>query len=97
MYLELCLGALSINTEFIKKLVDDIEESVRIVKSYVSKPFEELSDAERYAIRYHLIVVAEALIALALHIVRRGFGVSPETPVHALMVLRDKGLVSDEE
>ncbi len=88
---------MSVNIEFVKKLVDDIEESVRIIRSYVSKPYEELSDAERYAIRYHLIVIAEALIALALHIVRREFGVRPDTPMHALRVLREKGLVGNEE
>ena len=47
--------------------------------------------------RYHIIVVAEALTALLLHLARRGLGVRPETPLHALRALRDAGLVRDDE
>gem|GEM_PF-1920636 len=45
-----------------------------------------MNTVEKYAIRYHLIVIAEALIALALHIARRMFNTRPETPIHALQV-----------
>ncbi|MEM4970833.1 MAG: DUF86 domain-containing protein [Sulfolobales archaeon] len=56
-----------------------------------------MSDAERYAIRYNIIVLVEALIALALHIARRAFGKEPETPIHALRILRDEGLLTSDE
>jgi len=91
------LRALSVNAEYIRRLVNDIKESIRVVRSYVSKPFNELSEAERYAIRYHLIVIAEALIALALHVARRLFEAKPETPIHALRILREHGMITDDE
>ena len=32
-----------------------------------------------------------------LHVVRRGFGFTPESPIHALSKLRDEELISNEE
>jgi uncharacterized protein YutE (UPF0331/DUF86 family) len=86
-----------VNRDFIKKLIKDIMESINIISDYVSKSFEEISLTERYAVRYHIIVIAEALSALALHIVRRFYNVEPESSIHALNILRDKGLLIDEE
>jgi len=88
---------LSINKDFIDKLVRDIKESIDTIKAYVSKPYEGLNEVEKYAIRYHLIVIAEALMSAILHVVRRAFGFTPETPIHALSKLRDEGLISNEE
>jgi len=88
---------LSVNKEFISKLLKDIEESVEAIKEYVSKPYTEISRAEKLAIRYHLIVIAEALMTAILHIVRRVLNFTPETPMHALSRLREEGLISDEE
>ncbi len=88
---------MSINREFISKLFNDVIESVGIVKNYVNKPYEDLSEAGKFAIRYHLIVIAGALMATILHVTRRALGITPETPIHALNKLREKGLVSDVE
>jgi len=87
----------SVNMEFLKKLRKDIVESINLVSSIVNKPYSELSDIEKYAIRYHIIVIAEAIIALTLHIVRRKYGLQPETPIHALKILRDKRVVTEQE
>jgi len=86
-----------VNREYVKRLAEDIERSVDAVVRLVEKPFDELSEAEKLAIRYYLIVVAEALAAMALHLARRVFGERPETPIHAFRILRDRGLLSDEE
>ena len=91
------MGLANVDKDYVKKLVDDIRSAIDEIVSFCSKPFEELSVADRYAIRYCLIVVVEALIALALHIARRAFGEKPETPIHALRVLRDRGLVTPSE
>ncbi len=86
-----------VNREFLRRLAGDVREAVNAVRGYVSKPYEELSEAERYAVRYHLIVLAEALASLALHVARRWLNVQPETPAHAFNLLRDGGLISEEE
>jgi uncharacterized protein YutE (UPF0331/DUF86 family) len=85
----------SIDKTFIEKLVLDVRRSIDIILSYTSKPYDIMSEAERYAVRYHLVVVAEAVVAFALHIARRLYGEEPETPMHAIAILRDRGLIED--
>ena len=87
----------SVNMEFLKKLRRDIIESINLISDMVNKPYGELSDIEKYAIRYHIIVLAEAIIALTLHIVRRKYGLQPETPMHALKILKDKRVATKQE
>jgi len=87
----------SVNKVYIERLVLDIKKSIDIVSNLVAKPYELTSDVERYAVRYHLIVIAEALMAMAMHVARRAFGEEVESPTHALRVLKDRGLASDEE
>jgi len=55
-----------------------------------------MSEAERYAVRYHIVAVAEAVVALALHVARRLYSEEPETPIHAITILRDKGLIEGD-
>jgi hypothetical protein len=48
-----------VNKDFIEKLTSEIKEAILIIVRYSSKSFKEISDAEKYALRYNLIVVAE--------------------------------------
>ena len=86
-----------VNRDYVGKLVEDIRLAINEVLSYSSKPYEELSSAEKYAIRYNIIVLAEALVALAIHLARKAFNKEPETPIHALRILRDEGLLTPSE
>lgn len=86
-----------VNRAYIAKLVSDIRHAIKSVLACTDKPFDSMSEAEVYAVRYHLVVIAEALTALSLHIARRLFEEEPETPIHALIILRNKGMMDDEE
>ncbi len=86
-----------INIEFVGRLLADIDEAINIILSDASKPFNSLSRPERSEIRYYVIVLVEALMALALHLARRMYFAEPETPVSAFKVLVDKGLMADTE
>ncbi len=88
---------MEVNREFVRKLVDDALEAVRIIEEDCSKPFEALSRAERSEVRYYLVVLAEALTALAYHLARRLYGLEPATPAQTLRLLADRGLVSGDE
>ncbi|MBS7638228.1 DUF86 domain-containing protein [Candidatus Bathyarchaeota archaeon] len=88
---------MNVNKVYVERLILDIERSIEAILSYSSKPYEALSDAERYAVRYNIVVVAEAVIALALHAARRSYGEEPEMPVQALSILRDKGLITSTD
>jgi len=87
----------SINREYIHKLIQEINKTISAIIDATNKPYDRVNTVEKYAIRYHLIVIAEALIALALHIARRMFNTRPETPIHALQVLRDNQLLIGDE
>ena len=88
---------MSVNGEYVRRLVADIKDSIRFINKVSSKPYTALGDAEKYAIRYNLIVIAEAIVALTIHIVRRVFSREPETPMYALKITRDKGLMTEDE
>ncbi|ABW02262.1 DUF86 domain-containing protein [Caldivirga maquilingensis] len=77
-----------IDENYVTSLMRDIEGVINEIVNISSKPFNELSTAEKYAIRYGIIVIAEALTAL---------GIEPEPPIHALRVLRDNGLLTLNE
>lgn len=56
----------SVNRAYIERLALDVKRSVAIVKELTSKPYEATSEVEKYAVRYHLIVIAEAVMAMAI-------------------------------
>jgi len=86
-----------VNKAYVEKLIFDIRKSIESITGYAVKQYKAMSESERYAVRYHLIVMIEALMALSLHIARRVFNEEPETPSYAFRVLRDRCLVSTEE
>ena len=81
----------SVDEDYVRRLIADMEEAMGIILEDVSKPFEALSRAERNEIRYYLIVLVEALVALCYHISRRAYNARPGTPMEALKVLTDRG------
>ncbi|ADM28656.1 protein of unknown function DUF86 [Ignisphaera aggregans DSM 17230] len=92
------MGLRDIDKEYVGKLIADINSTITEILSYTSsKPFEELSSVERYAVRYLLVTLAEALMALAIHLAKRVYNRAPETPIHALTILRDAGLLTIDE
>ncbi|WP_258870456.1 DUF86 domain-containing protein [Pyrobaculum aerophilum] len=91
------MGQGGVDRDYIKTLILDIKTAVEEVLALVSKPYESLSKAEKYAIRYSLIIIAETVSALALHIARRALRAVPQTPIHALRLLRDSGFLSPRE
>jgi len=87
---------LRVSREYVSKLVSEAKSSMAFVSKIVEKPFEALSEAERYAIRYHLIAIAEALASIALHVCRNLLNQRPETPIHAFRLLAERGVISNE-
>jgi len=54
----------SVDKEYLRKLINDIEEAINIILEDTSKPFEMLIRSERSEVRYYIVVLVEALIAL---------------------------------
>jgi uncharacterized protein YutE (UPF0331/DUF86 family) len=70
---------MGVDWDYVDSLIRDVMDSINRVNRYVGKPYSELSEEERLAIRYLIITMVESLNALALHIVRRHFNERPET------------------
>jgi uncharacterized protein YutE (UPF0331/DUF86 family) len=83
----------SVDRERIKRFISEVRSAISFISKCSERPFEELTDSDKYAIRYNIIVIAEALSAIALHICRNIYGLEPETPIHALKLLADKNLI----
>ncbi|MEM2617366.1 MAG: hypothetical protein QXY49_05930 [Thermofilaceae archaeon] len=64
-----------------KRLASDIERPIEAVLHYTPGPYESMSEAERYTVRYNVIVIAEAIAALAIHTARRLRGEEPPRPL----------------
>ena len=62
-----------------------------------SKRFEELSIDERYSMRYQIIVLAEAIGSLCLHISIEELGCEPDSYSDCLSRLRDAGIIDCAE
>jgi len=77
-------------------MASEARSSIAFVLKIVERPFEALSEAEKYAIRYHLITIAEAVASMALHLCRNLLDRRPETPIHAFRLLAERGLISNE-
>jgi len=73
-----------IDIERIKRLISEIRNATPFILDLTKKPFESLSEADKHAIRYNLIVIAEAVASIAMHLAKNLFNVTPETPIHAL-------------
>lgn len=53
-----------VNKAYVERLVSDIKTSIKFITDYTAKPYEIISDSERYTVSYHLIIMVEALAAL---------------------------------
>jgi uncharacterized protein YutE (UPF0331/DUF86 family) len=82
-----------VDRERVKKLISEIRNAILFISRCSKRPFEELTDSDKYAIRYNIIVIAEAISAIALHICRNIYDLEPETPTHALKLLADRGFI----
>ncbi len=87
----------SLDKSYVERLIADIEEAMRIILEDLSKPFNNLSRAEKSEVRYYLIVLVEALVALCYHIARRVYNARPGSSIEAFRVLMNEGLISSKE
>jgi len=87
----------SLDKDYVRRLIADMREAMKIILEDLSKPFNRISRAEKSEVRYYLIVLAEALVALCYHVSRRVYNTRPESSIEAFKVLMDKSLITSEE
>ncbi len=78
----------------LKQRITEVLDAKAELKRLTSKAFEKLSMDEKYAIRYHVIVLAEALGSVCLHIAKNDFGQEPISFSDCFKLLDEEGICS---
>ena len=78
----------------IKQRLTEVLDAKIQLKKLTIKPYEKLDMNEKYAIRYHVIVLAEALGNVCLHVAKEEFRQEPSSYSECFRLLDDEG-VSD--
>jgi len=68
-----------VDLDVVRSRVSDIKASIQELYRLTSKRYNELSIDEKYSIRYNIIVLVEALVALCSHIAVEELGKIPRS------------------
>ncbi len=76
----------------IKQRITEVLEAKAELKKLTGKPYEKLDMNEKYAIRYHVIVLAEALGNVCLHVAKEDLKQEPLSYSECFRLLDDEGI-----
>ena len=76
----------------IKQRLSEVLEAKAELKKLTVKPYEKLDMNEKYAIRYHVIVLAEALGNVCLHIAKEDLKQEPFSYSECFRLLDNEGI-----
>ena len=76
----------------IKHRITEVLEAKAELKKLTGKPYEKLDMNEKYAIRYHVIVLAEALGNVCLHVAKEDLKQEPLSYSECFRLLDDEGI-----
>ncbi len=76
----------------IKQRLTEVIEAKAELKRLTVKSYEKLDMNEKYAIRYHVIVLAEALGNVCLHIAKEDLKLEPLSYSECFRLLDDEGI-----
>jgi len=86
------LVRMPINVDHLKQRINEILESKDELNRLTSKPYSKLSIEEKYAIRYHIIVLAEALGSICLQIATEDLKRTPQSYPECFKIMEEKGI-----
>jgi uncharacterized protein YutE (UPF0331/DUF86 family) len=81
-----------VSTDHVKQRMNEVLEAKFELKRLTTKPYAKLSLEEKYSIRYHVIVLAEALGSICLHIVTEDFKREPKSYSECFKIMEEKGI-----
>ncbi|MGD6851425.1 MAG: DUF86 domain-containing protein [Candidatus Bathyarchaeia archaeon] len=76
----------------IKQRLNEVLAAKAELKRLTGKPYEKLDMNEKYAIRYHVIVLAEALGNVCLHVAKEDLKQEPLSYSECFRLLDDEGI-----
>jgi len=86
-----------VDIEYLKGRIKEVQEVLREVERLSLKPYSELGLDEKYSLRYHVVVLVEALGSICLHISIEDFGCEPRSYPECFKLLEGKGLIDCSE
>jgi uncharacterized protein YutE (UPF0331/DUF86 family) len=86
---------MSVDISQLKQRITEVLDAKAELKRLTLKPYAELSLDEKYAIRYHVIVLAEALGGICLHVAREDLGQEPQSYSECFRLLDEEGVCGD--
>ena len=78
-----------VDTNHLEQRVNEVLEAMSELKRLTSKPYSTLSPEERYSIRYHVIVLAEAVGSICVHVATEGFSCEPRSYSECFRMLEE--------
>jgi len=86
------LVGVPIDTGYLKQRISEVLEAISELKRLTSKPYSKLSQEEKYSIRYHVIVLAESVGGICVHVATEDFRREPLSYSECFKMLEDKGV-----
>jgi uncharacterized protein YutE (UPF0331/DUF86 family) len=81
-----------VNPDQLKQRINEVLGAKTELNRLPTKPYIKLSMDEKFAIRYHVIVLAEALGAVCLHIAKEDLGYEPLSYSECFGLLDEEGI-----
>jgi len=82
-----------VDAEYLKGRIKEVKEVVGEIERLTSKRYSELSPDEKYSLRYHIVILVEALGSICLHISMEGFGREPRSYPECFKLLEENGFI----
>ncbi len=79
----------------LKQRINEVLDAKAELKRLTLKAYAELSLDEKYAIRYHIIVLAEALGGICLHVAKEDLEQEPLSYSECFRLLDEEGICGD--
>ena len=81
-----------VDVDQIKQRLKEVLDAKAELKKLTGKPYEKLDQNEKYAIRYHVIVLAEALGNVCLHVAKEDLKQEPLSYSECFRLLDVEGI-----
>jgi uncharacterized protein YutE (UPF0331/DUF86 family) len=84
-----------VDISHLKQRITEVLDAKAELKRLTLKPYVQLSMEEKYAIRYHIIVLAEALGSACLHIATEVLKQEPLSYAECFKLMEEEGVCSN--
>ena len=88
---------MGVDRAYLRARIREARDAMRNLIRLTSKPFESLSPDERYSMRYHVIVLAEAVGSICVHIALEDLNYEPTSFSDCVSYLSQAGLLDCAE